>query len=164
MVLDWKFSNESKIIVYNFFSRTGQNYKSFSKSYNPSSTAVYYNGDINDEGENLLYSGIIKGNQVFSWADVDYGTSFSQSHVYTPLEKTYTFSLQNAYNSDYTTRAALLLPLEQLINASYDNSDAATLSKVYMSSMGYNQNDMLQKDFSAFFNIKSQFKIGRAHV
>jgi len=159
LVLDWKFSNESKIIVYNFFSRTGQNYKSFSKSYNPSSTAVYYNGDINDEGENLLYSGIIKGNQVFSWADVDYGTSFSQSHVYTPLEKTYTFSLQNAYNSDYTTRAALLLPLEQLINASYDNSDAATLSKVYMSSMGYNQNDMLQKDFSAFFNIKSQFRL-----
>jgi TonB-dependent receptor len=98
LVMDWKFSNESKIIFYNFFSKTGQDYKSFSKSFNPASSAVYYNGDINNEGENLLYSGIIKGNQVFNWAEVDYGASFSQSHVYTPLEKTYTFSLQNDYS------------------------------------------------------------------
>jgi TonB-dependent receptor len=161
LVLDWQFSKDSKLFFYNFFSSTGADYTSFNKAYDPNNGVINYSADINNDGKNLLYSGILKGEQNLGWGDLDLGVSFSQSHNYTPLDMTFTFSMQNAFNSADRTKSALMQQVDRIINSSLDNSNVSTLNTVKLSTIGYSQNDMLQKDLNLFLNLKAPFKLGR---
>ena len=157
LVTDWKFSNNSKLFFYNFFSSTGDNYEAFSKNYIPSAAAVTYGANINNQGKDLLYSGILKGENTLGNLNLDYGVSFSQAHSYTPLTMTFGFTLDNGFSPQYTTTQAMMLPPNQIIDASNDNS--TTIDKVYMTSIGYNQNDLIQKDVNTFLNAKENYQI-----
>jgi TonB-dependent receptor len=157
LVTDWKFSNNSKLIFYNFFSSTGDNYDSFSKNYNPGAAEVTYGANINNLGKNLLYTGILKGENAFGNLNLDYGASFSQAHSYTPLSMNFNFQLDNGYNPQYTTNQALTQTPGQIINESNDNN--SVLNKIYMTGIGYTQNDLMQKDINAFLNAKEVYKL-----
>ena len=160
LVLDWQFSPDSKLFFYNFFSANADEYSSFNKSFSPGGGVVTYNADLNNNGKNLLYTGLLKGETAFNLFDLDYGVSFSQSHNYVPLDMTWSFFLPNAYDAQYKTNEEMTLPPDQIIKASNDNSNVQTLRQIKMSNMGYNQNDLLQKDLNIFLNIKVPFKLG----
>ncbi len=141
LVTDWKFSNNSKLFFFNFFSSTGDNYEAFSKNYNPGGASVTYNANINNKGKDLLYSGILKGESTFGNLNLDYGVSFAQAHSYTPVTMTFGFTLDNGFSPQYTTNQEMMLPPNQIINASNDN--ITTIDQVYMTGIGYNQNDLI---------------------
>ena len=157
LVTDWKFSDNSKLILYNFFSSTGDNYDSFSKNYDPSVSAVTYGANINNLGKNLLYTGILKGENAFDNLSLDYGASFSQAHSYTPLSMNFNFQLDNGYDPQYALNQALTQTPMQIINESNDNN--SVLSRIYMTNIGYTQNDLMQKDIDVFLNAKEAYKI-----
>ncbi len=160
LVLDWQFSPASKIFFYNFFSANPSNNSSFSKIFNPGGGSISYNADLNNNGNNLLYTSLLRGENAFNQFNLDYGVSFSQTHNYTPLNMTWSFLLQNAYDSQYKTNMEMTLPPDQIINDSNDKSDVQTLQRIQFYNMGYDQNDLLQKDLNTFLNIKFLFKLG----
>lgn len=160
LVLDLEFSPTSKILLYNFFSVSGGDYTSASKSYNPLSATIFYNISQQNARQNLLYSSSLRGDHSFDWFDVDYGVAYSQTHNYVPNERTWQFWLSNAFNEEYRdTSVTRSSTPNQVINLSNDNSEEGTLKKITLFNMGSNNNDMIQKDLSLYFDLKSHFKL-----
>lgn len=159
LVLDLKFSPTSKILLYNFFSNSGGDYTGASKSYIPLSANIFYDINQQDSRRNLLYSTSLRGDHTINWIDIDYGVAFSQTHNYIPNERNWKFWLTNAFEEQYRdTSVTRSYTPSQVINLSNDSSDEETLKRFTLFDMGYKTSDMLQKDVSAYFDVKGHFK------
>ncbi len=161
LVFDWKPSPTSKILFYNLFSSSGSDFNQFSKQFIPNNAVVSYSMVTqNNFGGNLLYSSILSGEHSLEWCNIDYGISFSQTHNYVPNQRTWQFTLPNAYDQQYRTLQTQQLPPSEVIGFSNDNSSISTLKQIQLVQLGNNQNDLLQKDINMNLNIKIPFELG----
>jgi TonB-dependent receptor len=162
LVLDYSFSPTSKIFFYNFLSNSSGSYLSASKDYNFASnqenTTVYQDNST----KNILYQGSVRVEHKFSLFDLDYGGAFSQSHMYSPERRTWTFMMSPGFDDEYVTYASRSLSPVQLVGSSYDNGSSSALSNTILGVMGKSSDEMLQKDMTTYFNVKTKFDIGNS--
>ncbi|MDR3625810.1 MAG: TonB-dependent receptor, partial [Ignavibacteriaceae bacterium] len=160
LILDWKFSPTSKILLYNLFSVSGADVSSVAKQFVPQPAGmVAYSMSQNNLGKNLLYTSLLSGDHAFNWFNIDYGFAYSQTHNYVPNQRTWQFTLSDAYADSNKTQQTLKLEPSQVISLANDNSDIASLQRIQLVQLGNNSNDMIQRDITANFNIKIPYNL-----
>lgn len=160
LVMDWQFSPLSKLFFSNFFSATSGQQHQFTKEFQP----IYYNyydASVNNGSRDLMYSGLLRGENNLGVVDLDYGIAFSQDHNYDPLTMNWQFRwLTSAFPPQYTTDNALsTLPVSKIISANLDTGSTAILQQIALIHMGYTRSDNLQKNREAYLNAKFPFQL-----
>ncbi len=160
LVLDYSFSPSSKLFFYNFFSHYGSPYINVSKNFSPGANQILYNFYQDKGTENSLFSSSIRGEHNLSSLEIDYGAAFSQMHKHSPNRRSWGFSLQPAFNDQYVNNKTRLLPPEQIVGLSNENS--ANLRQTFLLSMGFSSDKMLEKDITSYFDAKIRFKLSNS--
>lgn len=159
VILDYRLSHTSRILLYNFVSSSGDNTSSLQKVFIPQASVNQYNVNINNSGRSLLYSGILKGEELTKSFNLDFSLSFSQVHSYSPLAINGSFQLPNSYASQYTTNHEMTLPVDQIIDASGDSGTTQSLQQASLYTIGYNKSNSINSDLNAYVNIKIPFQM-----
>ncbi|MCL5027976.1 MAG: carboxypeptidase-like regulatory domain-containing protein, partial [Bacteroidetes bacterium] len=160
LVIDYKLSSESKLFLFNFFSHNNQNYTQVSKSYDLNSGGINYN--INDAPNNYseLYVGSFKAEHEFSSFEMDEGFAITQSHVFTPDSRNWTFYYSGTGLKKYGDDSTQSLPLNQILALATDTLSNSTLNNFYLYNMNRQANDLLEKNIDTYINFKIPFNLG----
>jgi TonB-dependent receptor len=162
LVLDYSFSPSSKIVLYNLLSRSGGQSTTVTK-YSDLAHPVFNNNISQSNGTDLLYSSSLKVKHTFSWSDIDYGVSFSQTHNYSPMNKSWSFISYGGANNPVDNNTKKLTPQQVLALFPDMGSNADTnLARLSLYSMGYSQSDLIQKNVTPYFDIKVPFNFGNS--
>ncbi len=162
LVLDFSFSPESKVTSYSLISRSGGEDITVTK-YSDLIHPVYNNSISQSNGTDLLFSSSLKAKHTLSWADIDYGIAFSQTHNYSPKSKSWTFITFGGSTNPANNDLKKLSP-QQVLAAYPDLSSSAdsNLARLVLYNMGYYQSDLVQKNLSPYFDIEVPFRLGDA--
>ena len=160
LVLDYSFSPSSKVVLYNLVSRSGGQNTTVQK-YSDLLHPVFNNNISQSNGTNLLFSSSLRAKHTLSWADIDYGIAFSQTHNYSPVNKSWQFITFGGSSNSIDNNAKKLSPQQVLALYPYIGSSAdSNLARLVLYNIGYNQSDLLQKNFTPYFDIKLPFDFG----
>lgn len=160
LVLDYELSSVTKLRLFNFFSHYDQDYTQVSKNYDLNAGDIGYT--ITDAPNNYteLYVGSLEAKHAFSLFELNEGLALTQSHVYTPDSRNWTFYYTGIGLTKYGSEASQSLPLGQILASATDTLSDATLNNFYLYNMARGANDLLDRQMNAFVNCKIPFNIG----
>ena len=160
LVLDYSFSPSTKVFIYSLFSRSYAQVLQVNKTLG-SQTSRYYTTNINQNNNtSLLSSSSIRVEHSLQWANIDYGAAFSQTHNYSPENKSWTWLPYGLSLGSITNAQRLLTPQQFASTMSLDNIADSTLSKEVLYAMGFSSDDMIQKNITPYLNVKIPFSFG----
>ena len=162
LVLDYSFDPSSKIVLYNLLSQSGGQTTNVTK-YSDLLHPVFNNSISQSKGTNILFSSSLKVVHTLSWADIDYGLGFSQTHNYSPENKSWTFITYGGSSIPATNEMKKLTPQQLLLLYPDIGSSADTnLARMALYNMGYSYSDLLQRNITPYFDMKLPFNIGNS--
>ncbi|MGA7720996.1 MAG: carboxypeptidase-like regulatory domain-containing protein, partial [Ignavibacteriaceae bacterium] len=157
LVLDYKYGTDSKLVFYNFFSHSSQDFTGAEKSFDlhDQNRTVWDYFAQNIGSGNELYMSSLKGDNKFSSVDFSYGVAFSQTHVYTPNSRTWDFYYNGGVPSAYTDTSNRSLPLGQIANAVNSNlSTVSALQNTIIGPVGVSSEDDMDRIITPYFDAK----------
>ena len=156
LVVDYRFSQKSKIEFSNFYSSSPTEQIVISKAYSLKSQSVGYGINENKGGHNKLYSGALRGEHVIGIINIDYNLAYSTSDK---NEEGRGNSVWNpaGFTPGTGTRENMSLPLASIINMANDEDP----DKFGMGGPGSNSTDKLKENqYNAALNFEIPFQIG----
>jgi TonB-dependent receptor len=161
LVLDYKYGSDSKVVLYNFFSHSTQDYTSASKGFDlhDQDRTVTDAFTQNTGSGNELYMSSLKGENKFNFVDISYGVAFSQTHVYTPNNRSWNFYYSGGVPSEYTTLANRSLDLGTIANEVNSNLSTTTaLKNTIIGTVGVSSEDDMDRIVTPYFDAKINLK------
>jgi TonB-dependent receptor len=162
LVLDYTFSPALKVTSHTLVSRSGGENTTVTK-YSDLIHPVF-NGNISQgKGTDLMFSSSLRAEHTLPWADIDYGIAFSQTHSYSPKNKSWTFITFGGTSNPANNELKKLFP-QQVLAAYPDLSSSAdtNLARLVLYNVGYYQSDLVQRNFTPYLDIEVPFRFGDA--
>ena len=160
MVLDYSFSPSSKVFIYSLFSRSFAQILQVNKSLGGLSSR-YYTTNINQNNNtSLLFSSSIRVEHSLQWVNIDYGAAFSQTHNYSPENKSWTWLPYGLSLGSISNAQRSLTPQQFASTISLDNIADSTLEREVLYAIGFSSDDLIQKNITPYLNVKIPFSFG----
>jgi len=161
LVLDYKYSENSKIVFFNFLSHSSQDLEHVLKGYDLHDAArnVTYLFNQNTGNGTDLYISSLKGENSLKSFDISYGVAFSQTHNYAPNSRTWDFVNYGGVPSAYTDTASRSLPIGTIFNDIKDQVSTSYLESSLANDIYVESEDDFDKLFTAYFDSKITFQI-----
>jgi TonB-dependent receptor len=158
LVLDFPISKRSKIVMYNFISHSSAEVTNVSK-YTALDRPYYHSSANQYDNSNIMYTSSIKAEHDFHWAEIEYGAAYSQTHTYTPQNRNWNFLWRGGDYQLATNQIKMLTP-QQVLRLYHDNSSDTVLNNMILQDMGYSSDDMRQRNYTSFLDIKVPVVLG----
>ncbi len=161
LVMDYKYGMNSKIVFSNFLSHSSQDFTGALKGFDlhdaNRTVTDLFNQNIGPGNE--LYLSSLKGENKFGSIDLSYGAAFSQTHIYTPKNRSWYFAYAGGVPSAYTDTTNRSLPLGTIVNAINENlSTTAALKNTIITNVNVSSEDDLDQITNLYFNAKFNFQ------
>lgn len=152
LVLDYPISSKGKFVLYNFISHSKAEFTNVSK-YTALDRPYYHSSANQYDHTNLIYTGSLKTEYDFHWAEVNLGAAYSQTHNYMPQNRTWNFLWRGNKYQIANNQVKMLSP-QEVLKLYHDSSADSVLNDMVLQDIGYSSEDMLQKNYSTFADIK----------
>ncbi len=162
LILDYKYGADSKIVFSNFLSHSSQDFTMALKGFDlhDASRMVTNLFEQSKGSGNELYLSSLKGENKLGFIDLSYGAAFSQTHVYSPGNRSWWFQYAGGVPSAYTDTTNRSLPLGTIVNAINENlSTTAALKKTIITNVAVQSEDNLDRIANLYFNAKLNFQL-----
>lgn len=158
--LDYSFSPVSKIFVYSLLSEESEPYIEVTKSVGGGGYPSVNVADNNTT--DLLFSAQARVEHTLSWANIDYGAAFSETHDYDPQDRNWTFvpDSQPPNLTPLTNAVLARITPQQFAAMSNGTNQNTIVSTLVWRGVGFTTSDELQHDLTSYLDIKIPFTLG----
>ncbi len=156
LILDYKYSPESNIVFFSFFSHLSQDNRGVSKSFNLANASrnIMYTF-TQDKGDNSeLFISSLKGKNNINLFNLTYGIAYSQTHKYTPNSRVWRFINAGGVPSALTDTSSRRLPIGTIVNAVKDSMSKSILERTRIWDIGVSSQNNIDREITAYFDSK----------
>jgi len=160
LVLDYRFSPDSKISISNFYTRRPIDNTSAAKSYSLTSRSLTYSISQNKDGFNDTYLTSVNGQHPLGIFQIDYSVSYSSHNTHNPSSRNWSFSMPGVLESQYASREYRVQHPFDILPHTQDVKDSvsqATLSDLIGPGMSFTKDSLGEQKYQADVNIQMPF-------
>lgn len=165
LVMDYRYSSDSKIKLSGFYSSNNDSRTDVSKLYVMTAgqyDVVYDVSQPKDNYSELLLTNL-EGKQFIKSLKIDYGISYSKSEVSNPDIRSWMISNSTAYDHITKTRELRSQHPSDIINYAKDDASSQNLKNFWIDRISYSKHYMEESHFDGKIDLKYPFQLGNSY-